>query len=201
MAAICLPKAEDLLDVLHLSPLITEIEQIHGLETGAVDIVVMVETARGVLHAHELAEGYWRVRAVCFGGEDLAHELGAVRTKTGEELPHARAQVVLAARATGVLAIDMIWTDLKDVDGLRAEARRARQLGSSGKLVVHPDQVVPVHEAFTPTAEEVDQARRVVQAFDAAGKRGDGVIALDGQMIDAPVVARAREMLKLAGVR
>jgi citrate lyase subunit beta / citryl-CoA lyase len=199
--AICLPKAEGLLDVLHLSPLITEIEQIHNRETGSVDIVPMVETARGVLHAHELAEGCWRVRALCLGGEDLARELGAVRTKAGVELAHARAQVVLAARATGVLAIDSIWTDLNDMEGLRAEARHARELGYSGKTVIHPDQVAPVHEAFTPTAQEIDYARRVVEAFEAAGQRGDGVIALDGQMIDAPVVARARETLRLAGGR
>ncbi len=201
VTGICLPRAEGLADTLRLAPLITEVEQIHGREAGTVSIVAMIETARGVLHAFELAEGCQRVRALCLGGEDLAGDLGAVRTQAGEELAHVRRQLVLSARATAVWAIDTIWTDLNDIEGLRAEARRARELGYSGKLIIHPDQVVPVHEAFTPTAKEVAHARRVVEAFDAASKRGDGVIALDGRLVHAPVVARARETLKLAGVQ
>jgi citrate lyase subunit beta/citryl-CoA lyase len=201
VAAICLPRAEGLADTLRLAPLITEVEQIHGRETGTVGIVGMIETARGVLHAFDLAEGCQRVRALCLGGEDLAGDLGAVRTQAVEELAHVRRQLVLSARATAVWAIDTIWTDLNDIEGLRAEARRARELGYSGKLIIHPDQVVPVHEAFTPTAKEVAHARRVVEAFDAASKRGDGVIALDGHLVHARVVARARETLRLAGVQ
>lgn len=201
VVAICLSRAEGLADTLRLAPLITEVEQIHRREAGTVSIVAMIETARGVLHAYELAEGCLRVRALCLGGEDLAHDLGAVRTKSGEELAQARGQLLLAARASSVLAIDTIWTDLNDKEGLRAEAHRAREMGFSGKLIIHPDQAVPVHEAFTPTAKEVAHARRVVEAFDAASKRGDGVIALDGYMVDAPVVARARETLRLAGVK
>jgi citrate lyase subunit beta/citryl-CoA lyase len=201
VAAICLPRAEGLADTLRLAPLITEVEQIHGREVGTVSIVAMIETARGMLHAFDLAEGCMRVRAMCLGGEDLACDLGAVHTRAGEELAHARGELILAARATAVLAIDTIWTDLNDMEGLRSEARRARELGYSGKLIIHPDQVTPVHEAFTPTAKEVAHARRVVEAFDAASRRGDGVIALDGHMVHAPAVARARETLRLAGVR
>jgi citrate lyase subunit beta/citryl-CoA lyase len=163
-----------------------------------VDILLMVETAQGVVHAHQMAENCWRVGGLCLGGEDLARDLGAVRSREGKELAHARAALVLAARATGTLAIDTIWTDLEDRQGLQAEARQARELGYSGKLIIHPDQIEPVHRAFAPTSEEVDFARRVVEAFEAAMARGDGVIVLDGQMIDAPVVARARETLKMA---
>jgi citrate lyase subunit beta/citryl-CoA lyase len=201
VAAICLSRAEGLADTLRLAPLITEVEQIHGCEVGTVSIMAMIETARGVLHAFDLAEGCLRVRALCLDGDDLARDLGAVRTQAGEELAQARGQLVLAARAAAVLAIDTIWTDLNDMEGLRAEAQRARELGHSGKLIIHPDQVAPVHEAFTPTAKEVAHARRVVEAFDAASKRGDGVIALDGHLVHAPVVARARETLRLAGVQ
>jgi citrate lyase subunit beta/citryl-CoA lyase len=135
------------------------------------------------------------------GGEDLVRDLGAVRSKEGLELAHARAQMVLAARAAGALAIDTVFTDLADLDGLLEEAREARSLGYSGKLLVHPAQIEPVHRAFAPSAEEVAQARRVLEAFAAAEARGDGVLALDGQMIDSPVVARAREVLALAGSR
>jgi citrate lyase subunit beta/citryl-CoA lyase len=118
-----------------------------------------------------------------------------VRSKEGLELAQARAQMVLAARAAGVRAIDTIWTDLSDSSGLLAEARQARHLGYSGKLIIHPAQIEPVHLAFTPGEAEVAYARRVLAAFAEAEARGDGVIALEGQMIDAPVVARAREVL------
>jgi citrate lyase subunit beta/citryl-CoA lyase len=198
VAAVCLPKANTVADVLHLAPMLTEAEHTHGLEIGSLDMLLMIETSHGVLHAHEMAERCWRIRALCLGGEDLTRDLGAVRTRESKEVAQARAQVVLAARASGAMAIDTIWTDLNDRDGLVAEARQARELGYSGKLLIHPDQIEPVHRAFAPTLAEVEHAQHVVEAFDAASARGDGVIALDGQMLDAPVVARAREILKMA---
>jgi citrate lyase subunit beta/citryl-CoA lyase len=201
--AVCLSKAETAREVEGLAALLDGLEQEHGLPAGAVDILLMVETALGVLNAFEMggvkmAGGNRRVHALCLGGEDLAHNLGAIRTEEGLELAQARAHLVLAARAAGAQAIDTIYADLSDPDGLAAEARQAHQLGYSGKLVIHPAQIEPVRQAFAPTEEEVAQARRVVAAFEAAEARGDGVIALDGQMIDAPVVARAREVLASA---
>jgi citrate lyase subunit beta/citryl-CoA lyase len=198
--AICMPKAEAVSEVLRLAPLLTELEQEHGLEVASVDILLMIESARGLLHAYEMASVCWRVRALCLGGEDLARDLGATRTREGQELLYARSQLVYSARAAGIAAIDTIWTDLDDPQGLEAEAHRVRQLGYSGKLIIHPGQVEPVHRGFAPTEEEVTYAQRVIQAFEAASLRGNGVIVLDGQMIDAPVVARAREILALAGV-
>ncbi len=196
--AVCLPKAETGHEVEQLASLLNSMEEEWGLPGGAVRIFLMIETALGVLNAHEMAKSSRRVRALCLGGEDLARDLGAVRTREGQELAHARAHTVLAARAAGALAIDTIYTDLADLDGLLAEARQARQMGYSGKLVIHPNQIEPVHRAFSPTQERVSHARRVLEAFEAAKARGDGVIALDGQMVDAPVVERARELLALA---
>jgi len=193
--AVCLPKAETATDVERLARLLTALEEERGLSVGSLSICLMVETAQGVLHAYEMAQASRRVQALCLGGEDLARDLGAVRSKGGEELAHSRAQMLLAARAAGVWAIDTIWTDLTDTDGLHAEARQARYMGYSGKLIVHPAQIEPVHRAFAPTPEEIAYARRVLAAFEAAEAQGSGVIALDGQMIDAPVVARAREVL------
>ena len=203
VAAVCLPKAETPDDVEQLASLLASLEREQGLAVGTVGILLMVETARGVLNAYELAmagaeQGGPRVQALCLGGEDLAWDLGAVRTKQGAEIAQARAQMVLAARAAGSVAIDTVYTDLADLEGLQAEARQARELGCSGKLLIHPAQIEPVHQAFAPSEEEVAHARRVLEAFEEAGTRGDGVIALDGQMIDAPVVARAREVLGLA---
>jgi len=172
---------------------------VQGLAAGALGILLMVETALGVLNAYELARSSRRVQALCLGGEDLCRDLGAVRTRDGLEIAYARAHLVHAARAAGALAIDTVFVDLADHDRLQAEARQARQLGYSGKLLIHPAQIEPVHQAFAPSAGEIAHARRVLEAFEAAQARGDGVIALDGQMIDAPVVARAREVLALAG--
>jgi citrate lyase subunit beta/citryl-CoA lyase len=200
VAAVCMPKADAVTEVLRLAPLLTELEQEHGLEVANVDMMLMIETARGLLHAYEMASVCWRVRALCLGGEDLARDLGATRTREGKELEYARSQMVVAARAASIAAIDTIWTDLQDLEGLEAEAHRVRHQGYSGKLVIHPDQIQPVHRGFAPTDEEVRYARRVVQAFEDASRRGNGVIVLEGQMVDAPVVARAREILALAGV-
>jgi citrate lyase subunit beta/citryl-CoA lyase len=199
VSAVCLPKAESAAGVEHLATLLDGLEKVQGLQPATTGILLMVETALGVLHAYEMARASRRVRALCLGGEDLARDLGAVRTRDGQELALARAQMVLAARAAGAVAIDTVYTDLNDPEGLLAEARHARQLGYSGKLLIHPAQIEPVHRAFAPSEEEVAYARRVLAAFAAAEARGDGVIALDGQMIDAPVVARARELLALAG--
>jgi citrate lyase subunit beta/citryl-CoA lyase len=209
VAGVCLPKAETAGDVERLATALSMVEQERGLPAGSVGILLMIETALGVLNAYAMAstssagalsvQSCRRVCALCLGGEDLARDLGAVRTRQGLELAHARAHLVLAARAAGAMAIDTVCTDLADPDGLLAEAREARQLGYSGKLVIHPAQIEPVHRAFTPSGEEVAYARRVLEAFAIAEARGDGVIALDGQMIDAPVVARAREVLAVSG--
>jgi citrate lyase subunit beta/citryl-CoA lyase len=196
--AVCLPKVETARDVERLASLLAQIESRHDLPPGRIQIHLMVETASGVLNAYEMARASQRVRALCLGGEDLARDLGAVRTKEGQELAFARAQMVLFARAAGAQGIDTIYTDLTDPDGLLEDASFARQLGYSGKLVIHPGQIQPVHQAFALSTEEIAYASRVLEAFSAAEERGDGVIALDGQMIDAAVVARAREIL--AGV-
>ena len=124
-----------------------------------------------------------------------ARDLGAVRTREGQELAQARAHLVIAARAAGALAIDTIYADLNDFDCMLADAGGARQMGYSGKLLMHPAQIEPVQSAFGPSREETEHARCVVEAFEAAEARGEAIITLEGQMIDAPVVARAREVL------
>jgi citrate lyase subunit beta/citryl-CoA lyase len=199
IGAVCLPKAETAGEVARLASLLADVEQGCGLASGAIAILLMVETALGVIQAYEMARASRRVRALCLGGEDLTRDLGAVRSKAGQEVALARAQVLLAARAAGAVAVDTIFSDLNDTEGLLAEARQAQRLGYSGKLIIHPAQIEPVHRAFTPSDEEVAYARRVLEAFAAAEARGDGVIALEGQMIDAPVVARAREIVARAG--
>jgi citrate lyase subunit beta / citryl-CoA lyase len=198
VSAVCLPKAEATEDVTRLAALLDVLERERALGLGSVGILVMIETARAVLEAYDIARASDRVWALCLGGEDLSHDLGAVRTAEGIELAYARAHLVTAARAAGVLAMDTVYTDLANAPGFEAEARSARTLGYSGKLLVHPAQVEPVHRAFAPTEAETHYARRLVEAFELATIRGDGVISFEGKMIDAPVVARAREVLARA---
>jgi citrate lyase subunit beta/citryl-CoA lyase len=160
----------------------------------SVPILALIETATGVLDAHEVA-AHPAVDACCFGAEDLAADLGATRTAEGTEVLYARERVVLTARAAGVDAVDTVYTDLDDHEGLRKETRFASTLGYDGKMVVHPDQVSVVHDALAPDPEAVAWAERVLAARDEADAAERGVFEVDGEMIDAPLIARAERIL------
>jgi citrate lyase subunit beta/citryl-CoA lyase len=135
-----------------------------------------------------------------FGSEDFGKELGLPLRRKGEarELLYARSALVMAAAAAHVQAIDGIWPDLQDTDGLRTFANQSRRLGFSGMALIHPAQIATVNAAFTPSLEEADYCRRVVEAFEKASDRGEGAIVLGGQLIDMPIVERARQTLELA---
>jgi citrate lyase subunit beta/citryl-CoA lyase len=158
-------------------------------------VVPLIETARGVLNAAAIAAADALVPALLFGAEDLTAQLGVPRTVDGEELLFARSQVVLAAASAGAEAVDAVFTDVAAMDQLRRDAERARAIGFRGKMVVHPDQVGIVNDVFSPTPAELDHARRIVAAYDAARAHGHGVIRLGDQMIDTPVIVRARRVL------
>jgi citrate lyase subunit beta/citryl-CoA lyase len=164
---------------------------------GGRPIFPLLETARGILNADTIAAAPApaRLGALLFGAEDLTAEIGIARTIDGDELLYARSRVVLAAAAAGVDAIDAVFTRLDDADGLRRDASRARALGFTGKMTIHPAQVAVVNEMFAPTADEIAAAERLIASFESAQRAGDGVARIDGQMVDAPVVARARRIL------
>lgn len=156
-------------------------------------VVAGLETVRGVADAREVLAP--PVAACYFGAEDYIADLGGVRTPGNAEVAWARSYVAVAARLAGVPALDMVTIDFRDDARYSAEAREARTLGYAGKLCIHPGQVPLAHEAFRPTAEEVDRAGRLLAAFEAAG--GD-TIAFEGQMVDEVVAARARAVLASA---
>ena len=156
-------------------------------------VVAGIETVRGVVDAREVLTP--PVVACYFGAEDYIADLGGVRTPGNAEVATARSLVAMAARLAGVAALDMVTIDFHDADRFVAEAREARALGYAGKMCIHPAQVPLAREAFQPTAEEIDTARRLLAAFDAAG--GD-TIAFEGQMVDEVVAARARAVLAAA---
>jgi citrate lyase subunit beta/citryl-CoA lyase len=188
--ALVLPKAESADDGADLADLAAE-------RDADLPILALVETAAGVLHAEAIAAAD-ATDALLFGAEDLAADIGATRTDDGTEVLHAREHVVLAAAAAGVDAVDTLHTDFEDETGLRAETEFALELGYDGKLAIHPSQVGPINETFTPDPERVEWAERVLAAKADADAEGRGVFAVDGEMVDAPLVAQARRVMARA---
>ncbi|GAB7008217.1 HpcH/HpaI aldolase/citrate lyase family protein [Halorubrum trueperi] len=191
--AVMLPKAESAARVADAAALCAD----RGLDPA---VFALVETAAGVLSAQSIAAAE-PTDALVFGAEDLAADVGATRTEDGTEVLYAREHVVLAAGAAGVDAIDTVYTDFSDLEGLRADAEFALTLGYDGKMAIHPAQVAPITEAFTPDDDEIEWAERVLDARDEAEREGRGVFRVDGEMIDAPLIAQAERIRDLAAAR
>ncbi|WIV68093.1 HpcH/HpaI aldolase/citrate lyase family protein [Natrialbaceae archaeon AArc-T1-2] len=163
-----------------------------------VSILALVESARGVLEADAIA-AVSETDALIFGAEDFVADVGAIRTRTGAETRYAHQRVVTAAAAFDVDAIDTVFTDLEDEDGLVEATERAIGLGYDGKLAIHPDQVATINEAFTPDPDDLEWARAVLEGEREADVEDRGVFAVDGEMIDAPLIAQAERILERAG--
>ena len=172
---------------------IREVAELVAARGADLPLMALCESARGVLAADEIA-AVPAVDAVAFGAEDLAADVGATRTEGGEEVSHARQRVVLAAAAADVDAIDTVFTDIEATDRLAEETATAAQLGYDGKMAIHPAQVEVINEAFTPDPEEAEWAEKVLAAREAADDRG--VVRVDDEMIDAPLVARAERIVE-----
>ena len=193
--AVVVPKVADAGDVDRVAGLLADAGR-------PLPILALVESAAGVLHAEAIAAAD-ATDALVFGAEDLAADVGATRTDGGTEVLYAREHVVLAASAAGVDAIDTLYTDFEDSEGLADDTDFALELGYDGKLAIHPAQVSVINEAFTPDPDRVAWARRVLSARETADREGRGVFRVDGEMIDAPLIARAetvRERARAAGV-
>ncbi len=196
--AVRIPKIDSPDDVRTADAIITRLEQEHGMEPGSVRIHAMLETARAIMNANPIAASSPRILGLTIGGQDLAADLGIRITREGFELLYARSAVVLAAKANGLLAFDTVYTDINNLDGLREQAAMSVALGFSGKAAIHPSQIAVIHEAFTPEEKEIRKAERIVRGAKEAEERGLGVVAVDGRMVDAPVVAQAMRTLELA---
>jgi len=195
---IVVPKIESADQVRWVSDHIESYELSSGRQLGSVSLLVGVETAKGIVNLRKIAEADRRLEAIIFGAEDYAASIGARRTKEAIEVLYARQAVVTASAANDLQAIDMVYIDFRDQMGLRLEAEQGAGWGFSGKQVIHPNQVPVVQEAFTPSAEEIDYAKRVVETFDASQREGKGAYALDGKMIDMPLLKNARKVLDRA---
>jgi citrate lyase subunit beta-like protein len=157
-----------------------------------------VESARGILNLPHIVTADPRLQAIIFGAEDFAGDIGATRTPEAWEVFYARSAVVTHAAAFDLQAIDMVYIKFSDQAGLRQEALEGARLAFAGKQVIHPSQVAPVQQAFTPSDEAIDYARRVIRSFEDHQQAGIGAFALDGKMIDAPIIKAAERVIALA---
>jgi citrate lyase subunit beta/citryl-CoA lyase len=203
LGCIIVPKVEEAADILKIDAHLSESEERSGLEPGTVSVIPLIESARAVQNVFQILAAKTdpqRLFTAAFGAADYTLDMGVEMTMEGAELHYPRSRIAVACRAAGVdPPLDTpFMIDVKDVEGLTADARRARQLGFQGKLCIHPIQIEPCHAVFSPTAEEIEHAERVIQAFEEAEARGVGAIQLDGKFIDPPIVERSRRTLKLA---
>jgi citrate lyase subunit beta/citryl-CoA lyase len=198
--AIRVPKMESKEDVIRVIDIIESIEKEHGLPLGKIKVHPMIETAIGVNNVFEIAASHPRVDAITIGGQDLTADMGIVKTKDNAGIDYARKALVMAAKANRIDALDTVFADVDDDEGLAEETAYAKKLGFTGKAVINPRQIEIIHDIFTPTDEEVRKASKIVLAYQKNKAQGIGVFALDGKMVDAPVVARAQQILDLADV-
>lgn len=194
---IVIPKVESREQVEWGSRLIEAAELKYGWTLNSIRMLVGVETALGILNLKEIA-AHPRLDGIIFGGEDYAASVGARRTREAVELLYARQAVVAACAAFGLQAIDIVYIDFKDAEGLRLEAEQGAGFGFSGKQIIHPNQVEVTQAAFTPSDEALEEARRIVETFEASQKEGKGAYALDGKMIDMPLLKNAQKTLARA---
>ncbi len=195
-----LPKVETPDEVLRVDAILKEREAALKIDPGSIKLLVAIESPGGLLSAPAIAGCSRRVIGLMFGAEDFGRELGLPTAREAEarDMIYARSALVVAAASAHVQAVDGVWVDLKDTEGLWAFARQSRRLGFSGMSLIHPSQIDSINSVFSPTPEELDYAEQVVKAYEEAVARGDGSIAFGGQLIDLPIVERARRTLEMA---
>src|SRR5262245_45723230 len=180
---------------------VTELEKVESMidaSRRAVQLIGVIETARGVINVETLAAAAkTHLMALAFGAEDFMTDIGGRRTPAGLEVLYARSRVVLAARGASLEALDLVFVNIRDDDGFRRDAEMGRQLGYSGKMCITPRQVEMANTAFSPTADEIDSSRRLLEAYDKFNAAGRGVFEFEGAMVDEPILKRAREILEL----
>ena len=201
--AIRIPKVEYAKEVKRIDERITEIEEAAGIEHGSIELWCNIESYLGVLNAQEIATASERVVALALGAEDFTASMRSTRTKAGAEIFYARNAVLMACRFAGVEAVDAVFSDINDIEGLKTDVALTKNLGFDGKTVVHPRQIDVVNAAFTPSAKEIRYAKRVLEAVEEGKREHKGAVTLDGGMIDKPMELRARTTLaqaKAAGI-
>jgi citrate lyase subunit beta/citryl-CoA lyase len=199
--ALRIPKVESAQQIVKLDQIIASIEKEEKIKVGSTKIMVMLETAKGILNAEEIACSSKRISALTIGAEDLTADIGTVRSEQGDELFYARSRVALAAAASNISVFDSVYSNINNKKGLIEEAEKSKKLGFTGKAVIHPSQVSPVNKVFSPDLDEIRDAKRIIKAARKAEEQGEGVVKVNGKMVDKPVIKRAERIMKLANSR
>jgi citrate lyase subunit beta/citryl-CoA lyase len=195
-----LPKVETPQQIELVEAILKEREKQQGITAGRVKFLVAIESPRGLANAYQIATSSPRVVGLLFGAEDFGKEIGLPLKREGEaaDMLYARSAMVMAAAAARIQAVDGVWPDISDAAGLKTFALQSRRLGFGGMSLIHPGQVETINSIFGPTADEVAYCNKVIEAFEAALARGDGSIAFGGQLIDLPIVERAKRTVAFA---
>jgi citrate lyase subunit beta/citryl-CoA lyase len=195
-----LPKVETAQQIQLVDAILRDRERQMAIQGGKIALLIAIESPRGLLNAYGIATASPRVTGLLFGAEDLGKELGLPFRREAEasELLFQRSTLVVAAAAANIQAVEGVWPDLSDAEGLKRYALQSRRLGFNGMSLIHPGQIETINQIFGPTADEVAYCQKVIEAFDAAIARGDGSIAFGGQLIDLPIVERAKRTVAFA---
>ena len=185
-------------DVRQIADTVGRMEIAEGITFGSTALVLWVETAGAIVNSFSICRASKRVIAIAFGGEDLTNDMAIPRTESEEEIAYPRSVVAVTARAAGVLALETPYFNYRDDEGLRRNSTASRNLGFRGRFAIHPSQIEGINTSYMSSDEEIEQARRVVDAFAEAEVRGSAATSLDGMVIDVPVVERARKVLSVA---
>jgi len=186
-------------DIHTISAMLAELEKKAGVEPGTLKMIPWLESAKAIVHCYPICSASPRIVGVAFGGEDFTHDMGIERLEDESDVAYPRNVLCIAARAAGIAALDTPFFRFKDEAALQANIAASKQTGFKGKFAIHPAQIDAINAGFSPSAAEIEHARRVVAAFDEAERQGRGSTSLDGMVIDVPVVKRARAVLALAG--
>ena len=192
-----MPKTETAEEVIEVEREIERVEEELGC-VGRTQIMAAIESALGIVNAYEIAVASKRMMGIALGAEDYCANLKTQRTPGGAELLLARETIVVAARAAGIDALDTVYSNLDDMDTFRKEVELIKTLGFDGKSIINPRQIEIVNEVFAPTEKDIQKAQTILAAIKEAEKRGSGVIAVNGKMVDRPVVIRAQRTIDLA---
>ncbi|PWG00835.1 citrate (pro-3S)-lyase subunit beta [Levilactobacillus bambusae] len=193
-----LPKTESAEMIQQLEAEVVKAEEQFNLPVGSTHLMAAIESAKGVLNAPEIAAASDRMIGIALSAEDYTTDMKTHRYKDGRELEFARNMVLHAARAAGIAAFDTVFTNMDDVDGFKRETEYIHQLGYDGKSLVNPRQIPMVNAIYAPSKKEIKDAQNVIAAIEAAHQKGSGVISMNGQMVDRPVVLRAERVMRLA---
>lgn len=192
-----MPKTETAEEVIEVEREIERVEKEIGC-LGRTKIMAAIESTLGVVNAYAIATASPRMMGIALGAEDYCANLKAQRTPGGDELRLARETIVVAARAAGIDALDTVYSNLNDMETFRQEVEYIHRLGFDGKSIINPRQIEVVNEVFAPTEKAIEKARAIIAAIKEAEKKGSGVIAVNGKMVDRPVVIRAQRTIDLA---